>query len=62
MTREEQIKDAFTKAINDENLEVDIKLEKLLDESMNIALATQFPEWDLQPPTQVVRRKGSRWI
>ncbi|MED1951747.1 hypothetical protein [Brevibacillus centrosporus] len=29
--------------------------------STNHALASQFPEWDLKPPTNLVKRRSSRW-
>ncbi|WP_211654844.1 hypothetical protein [Planococcus alpniumensis] len=29
-------------------------------ETVNDALATQFPEWDLKPPANLVRRKRTK--
>ncbi|MDF2925394.1 MAG: hypothetical protein K0R57_4308 [Paenibacillaceae bacterium] len=29
--------------------------------NINEALASQFPDWDLAPPVQLVRRKGGRF-
>ncbi len=35
-------------------------LKPIGQETVNDALATQFPEWDLKPPANLVRRKRTK--
>lgn len=41
------------------DLEEVIEFEKI---KTNNALASQFPEWDLKPPSNVVRRKSTKML
>lgn len=35
-------------------------LEAVMQTNSNLALASQFPEWDLLPPAQLIRRKSKK--
>ena len=43
--------ETFQKALN--------ALEK---ETTNSALATQFPDWDLKPPSNLVKRRSTKFL
>ncbi|MBO1001865.1 hypothetical protein ACFSKI_11280 [Pseudogracilibacillus auburnensis] len=38
------------------------KLKKVEEETTNSALAIQFPDWDLTPPTTLLKRKRSKLL
>lgn len=38
------------------------KIEKLQQQSINESLAETFPDWDLNPPTMLIRRKGNKHL
>ncbi|MCH4826771.1 hypothetical protein [Planococcus halocryophilus] len=35
-------------------------MNEIEKETVNNALATQFPEWDLKPPGNIIRRKRTK--
>lgn len=37
-------------------------LQEVEKETINSALATQFPEWDLTPPATLVRRRSTKLL
>lgn len=37
-------------------------LEELEKETVNSLLATQFPEWDLTPPANLVKRRSTKLL
>ena len=37
-------------------------LEEVEKETINSLLATQFPEWDLTPPANLVRRRSTKLL
>jgi len=37
-------------------------LQEVEKETINSALATQFPEWDLNPPTKLVKRRSTKLL
>lgn len=47
-----------TQGSSNSNFEASMKA--IETETINGALATQFPEWDLKPPANLVRRKSTK--
>ena len=37
-------------------------LQEVEKETINFTLATQFPDWDLTPPTTLVRRRSTKLL
>lgn len=37
-------------------------LQEVEKETVNSALATQFPEWDLKPPAALIKRRSSKLL
>lgn len=37
-------------------------MKEVENETVNNTLATQFPEWDLKPPANLVRRKQTKLL
>ncbi|WP_316569118.1 hypothetical protein [Neobacillus sp. YIM B06451] len=37
-------------------------LQEVEKETTNSALATQFPEWDLKPPANLVKRRSTKLL
>ncbi|UTR12029.1 hypothetical protein MM300_06985 [Evansella sp. LMS18] len=38
------------------------KMEEIEKQTVNEALATQFPAWDLKPPSTLVKRRSSKLL
>lgn len=44
------------------NQAFDEKFAQIERETINSALAKQFPSWDLMPPANLVRRRGTKLL
>lgn len=50
-----KVKEATESSFN----KVVLEIEK---ETANIAFTTQFPEWDLKPPTNLIKRQSTKLL